>query len=84
MTNSSVTTRPNQTMQNCPRTYCQGIGLVIDQDGLHRLMLQLMVHVSGMQKLILATCISGARLDSNDYKYGWNQATSDGQNSRLL
>jgi hypothetical protein len=24
MTNSSVTTRPKQTMHNCPRTYCQG------------------------------------------------------------
>ena len=37
--------------------------------------MQLMVHVS------LAKYISGARLDSNDYKYGWNQAISDGQNS---
>ncbi|HXX99134.1 MAG TPA: hypothetical protein VEL11_18750 [Candidatus Bathyarchaeia archaeon] len=24
MTNSSVMTRPNETMQRCPRTYCQG------------------------------------------------------------
>jgi hypothetical protein len=24
MINAPVTTRPNQTMQNCPRTYCQG------------------------------------------------------------
>jgi hypothetical protein len=34
-----------------------------------------------MQKLILAKRISGARLDSNDYKYGWNQTIIDGQNS---
>jgi hypothetical protein len=30
-----------------------------------------------MQKLILAKCISGVRIDSNDYNQGWNQATSD-------
>jgi tetratricopeptide (TPR) repeat protein len=27
--------------------------------------------------LILAKCISGVRLDSNDYRYGWSQAVSD-------
>ena len=33
MVNSSVTTRPNETMQSCPRTYCLGYwaGLVNSQ-----------------------------------------------------
>lgn len=31
----------------------------------------------GMQQSILAKCISGVRIDSNDYKIGWAQATHD-------
>ena len=78
LTNSSVTTRPNQTMQNCPRTYCQGywagyrVGwneeLDVDANG---------PCFPGMQQLILAKCISGVRIDSNDYNIGWTQATTD-------
>ncbi len=34
-----------------------------------------------MQQLIVAKCISGVRLDSNDYKYGSGQASSDFYNS---
>ncbi|MFZ0512959.1 MAG: hypothetical protein WAM14_15230 [Candidatus Nitrosopolaris sp.] len=33
-----------------------------------------------MERLILAKCISGVRIDSNDYNQGRNQATSDEQN----
>ena len=78
LTNSSVTTRPNQTMQNCPRTYCHGywagyrVGwsdeLDIDANG---------PCFPRMQQLILAKCISGVRMDSNDYKFGWVQAIYD-------
>jgi hypothetical protein len=31
----------------------------------------------GMQQLILAKCISGVRMDSNDYNVGWVQAIHD-------
>jgi hypothetical protein len=64
--------RPNQTMQNCPRTYCQG-----DWSGYRAGWIE-QIDVAGngpcfpgMQQLILAKCISGVRLDSNDYKVGY-------------
>ena len=78
MTNSSVTTRPNQTMQSCPRTYCQGYwsgyrsgwneNLDGDANG---------PCFPGMQQSILGKCISGVRIDSNDYEQGYGQASSD-------
>ncbi|MFY9795605.1 MAG: hypothetical protein WAJ93_07940 [Candidatus Nitrosopolaris sp.] len=65
-------------MQNCPRTYCQGYwagyrsgwndNLDGDANG---------QCFPGMQQLILAKCISGVRLDSNDYKVGYGQASTD-------
>ena len=61
-------------MQNCPRTYCQGYWagyksgwndqLDGDANG---------ICFPGMQQLILAKCISGVRLDSKDYDFGWDK-----------
>jgi hypothetical protein len=66
-----LSTRPNQTMQNCPRTYCQGYWTGYRSGRIEQ------IDVAGdgpcfpgMQKLILAKCSSGARLDSNDCTEG--------------
>jgi hypothetical protein len=81
MTNSSVTTRPNETMQSCPRTYCQGnwdgyrVGWnddLRDANG---------PCFPGMQQLILAKCINGVGFDSKDYGEGYGQAATDFYNS---
>jgi hypothetical protein len=65
-------------MQNCPRTYCQGYLAGYRVGWIN----QLEIETNGpcfprMQQLILAKCISGVRMNSNDYNIGREQATTD-------
>ena len=67
-------------MRNCPRTYCQGYWAGYKSGWNENLGDANGSCFPGMEQLILAKCISGVRLDSIDYKGGWEQAVSDGQN----